>query len=145
MTTAAIKCISADGRSLHLLIIWSAATLRSTWATYPTPGWHFACSQSGYTDSKISFDWLRRVFEHQTKVRAGKLRILICDNFSWIPVHETWTAKHWYNSPLIRWCDSTPVDYLDRASNIDRIIISRYLTYSTTEPATFPWHDQLML
>jgi hypothetical protein len=52
----AIECISADGRSLYLLIIWLAATLQSTWTTYSTPEWHFACSQSGYTDSKISFD-----------------------------------------------------------------------------------------
>jgi hypothetical protein len=36
----AIECISADGRSLPPLIIWPAATHRSTWTTYPTPGWH---------------------------------------------------------------------------------------------------------
>ncbi|KAF2647032.1 DDE-domain-containing protein [Lophiostoma macrostomum CBS 122681] len=78
----AIECISAAGRSLHPLIIWPAATQRSTWTTYPTPGWHFACSQSGYTDSRISFDWLRLVFDPQTKLRAaGKPRILICDGF----------------------------------------------------------------
>jgi hypothetical protein len=82
-----IECISADGRSLHPLIIWPAATLRSTWTTYPTPGWHFACSQSGYTDSKISFDWLRLVFDPQTKIRAaGKPRLLICDGFG---THES--------------------------------------------------------
>jgi hypothetical protein len=40
----AIECISADGRSLFPLIIWPAATNRSTWTTYPTPGWHLACS-----------------------------------------------------------------------------------------------------
>jgi hypothetical protein len=34
----AIECISADGRSLHPLIIWLAATHRSTWTTHPTPG-----------------------------------------------------------------------------------------------------------
>ncbi|KAF2187224.1 hypothetical protein K469DRAFT_725309 [Zopfia rhizophila CBS 207.26] len=51
-----IECISADGRSLYPLIIWPATTHRNTWTTYPTPGWHFACSQSGYTDSKISLD-----------------------------------------------------------------------------------------
>jgi hypothetical protein len=83
----AIECISADGRSLHPLIIWPAATHRSTWTTHPTPGWHFACSQSGYTDSKISFDWLRLVFEPQTKLRAGgKTRLLICDGFG---THES--------------------------------------------------------
>jgi hypothetical protein len=49
----AIECISADSRSLNPLIIWPAATHRSNWATHPTPGWHFACSPTGYTDSAI--------------------------------------------------------------------------------------------
>jgi len=40
----AVECISADGRSLFPLIIWPAATHRSTWTTHPTPGWHFAFS-----------------------------------------------------------------------------------------------------
>ena len=83
----AIECISADGRSLLPLIIWPAATHRSTLTKYPTPGWHFACSQSGYTDSKISLDWLKLVFDPQTKPRAnGKPRILICDGFG---THES--------------------------------------------------------
>jgi hypothetical protein len=34
----AIECISADGRSLHPLVIWQASTHRSNWTTYPTPG-----------------------------------------------------------------------------------------------------------
>ena len=59
----AIECISADGRSLLPLIIWSASTHRSNWTTYPTPGWHYACSESGYTDSKIGLEWLKRVFD----------------------------------------------------------------------------------
>jgi hypothetical protein len=50
----AIECISADGRHLALLIIWPASIHRSTWTTYPTPGWHFTCSKSGYTDTEIS-------------------------------------------------------------------------------------------
>ena len=50
----AIEFISADGRYLTPLIIWPAATHRSTWTTYPTPGWHFACSKTGYTDTEIS-------------------------------------------------------------------------------------------
>jgi len=45
------------------------------------------CSESGYTDSKISLEWLKRVFDPQTKGQAQqRLRILICDDFS---THET--------------------------------------------------------
>jgi len=83
----AIECISADGRYLDPMVIWPGATHRSNWTTYPTPGWHYACSESGYTDSQISFEWLTRVFDPQTKERAnGKPRLLICDGFG---THET--------------------------------------------------------
>jgi hypothetical protein len=86
-TVTAIECISAEGRSLLPMIIWPATTHRSNWTTFPTPGWHYACSESGYTDSKISFEWLKRVFDPQTKGRAnGKPRVLISDGFG---THET--------------------------------------------------------
>jgi len=78
----AIECISADGRSLLPMIIWPASTHRSNWTTYPTPGWHYAHSESGYNDPKISLEWLKRMFDPQTKGRAHqKPRILICDGF----------------------------------------------------------------
>jgi hypothetical protein len=83
----AIECISADGRYLDPMVIWPAATHRSNWTTYPTPGWHYACSKSGYTDSKISLEWLKKVFDPQTREQAGgKKRLLICDGFG---THET--------------------------------------------------------
>ncbi|KAK7192829.1 transposase [Paraphaeosphaeria sporulosa] len=79
----AIECISGDGRSLLPLIIWPASTHRSHWTTYPTPGWHYAHSENGYNDSKISLEWLTRVFDPQTRERAnGRPRVLICDGFS---------------------------------------------------------------
>ncbi len=67
----AIECISGNGRSLLLIIIWPATTHRSNWITFPTPRWHYARSESGYTDSKISFEWLTRVFNPQTKGQAN--------------------------------------------------------------------------
>ena len=78
----AIERISADGRCLAPLIIWPAATHRSTWTTYPTPGWHFACSKTGYTDTEISLYWIKHVFDPQTRARANhKPRILINNRF----------------------------------------------------------------
>ena len=83
----AVECVSADGRALLPLIIWPASTHRSNWTTYKTPGWHYAHSENGYNDSKICLEWLTRVFDPQTKVRAnGKPRVLICDGFG---SHET--------------------------------------------------------
>ena len=86
-TVTAIECISADGRYLKPMIIWPATTHRSNWTTFPTPEWQYACSESGYTDSKISLEWLKRIFDPQTKERANqKPRVLICDGFG---THET--------------------------------------------------------
>jgi hypothetical protein len=86
-TVTAIECISGDGRYLHPMIIWPATTHRSNWITYPTPGWQYACSESGYTDSHISLEWLKRIFDPETKERAkGRPRVLICDGFG---THET--------------------------------------------------------
>jgi hypothetical protein len=83
----AIECISADGRSLHPLIIWPAATHRSSWTTHATPGWHFACSKTGYTNTDISLYWVQHVFDPQTRDRAGdRPRLLICDGFG---THES--------------------------------------------------------
>jgi len=86
-TVTAIECISADGRYLNPMIIWPATTHRSNWTTFPTPGWQYACSESGYTDSKISLEWLKRIFDPETREQAnGKPRVLICDGFG---THET--------------------------------------------------------
>ena len=87
ITVTAIECISGDGRYLQPMIIWPATTYRSNWTTFPTPGWHYAWSESGYTDSNISLEWLKRVFDPQTRQRADqKPRMLICDGFG---IHET--------------------------------------------------------
>ena len=55
-TVTAIECISANGRSLNPMIIWPATTHRSNWTTYPTPGWHYAYSESSYTNSRINLE-----------------------------------------------------------------------------------------
>ena len=84
---AAVECISGDGRYLNPMMIWPANTHRSNWTTFPTPGWQYACSDSGYTDSKFSLEWLKRIFDPETKERANKRRrVLICDGFR---THET--------------------------------------------------------
>lgn len=83
----AIECISASGESLPPLIIWPASTHRSNWTTYPTPGWHFAVSKTGYTDTEISLYWIQHVFDPLTRAKAkGKPRILINDGFA---THES--------------------------------------------------------
>jgi len=48
------NCISADGRCLQPLIIWPAATHRTTWTTHPPPGWreHLFASRLSGVDMK---------------------------------------------------------------------------------------------
>lgn len=83
----AIECIRAKGKSLLPMIIWPATTHRSNWTTFPTPGWYYACSKSGYANSQISLELLRRVFDPQIKEQADhNPRVLICDGFG---THET--------------------------------------------------------
>lgn len=83
----AIECVSGDGRYLTPMIIWPATTHRSNWTTFRTPRWQYASSASGYTDSKISLEWLKRIFDPQTRERAnGRPRVLISDGFA---THET--------------------------------------------------------
>jgi hypothetical protein len=99
----AIECISADGRSLLPMINWPATTHRSNWTTFPTPGWQYACSKSGYNDSKISLEWIKRVFDPQTKARAHqKPRILIYDGFG---THETLEIlEYYFENNIILFC-----------------------------------------
>jgi hypothetical protein len=79
----AVECIYGDGRCLEPLVIWPAATHRSTWTTHPTPGWHYACSETGYSNSTIALYWIQNVFDPLTKARAGgKPRVLISDGFA---------------------------------------------------------------
>jgi len=81
----AVECVSGDGnvRYLSPMIIWPSSTHRSNWTTFPTPGCNYACSESGYTESKISLEWLKRVFDPETTERAGfRPRVFICDCFS---------------------------------------------------------------
>jgi hypothetical protein len=86
-TVTAIECVSADGRYLNPMIIWPAAGHRANWVTHPTPGWYYAYSDTGYTDSFLSLQWLKLVFDPQTKERANhKPRVLINDGFG---THET--------------------------------------------------------
>ena len=86
-TVTAVECVSAEGKYLDPMIIWPASTHRANWTTHRTPGWHYAYSDSGYTDSYLSLQWLKLVFDPQTKERAGQNpRVLICDGFG---THET--------------------------------------------------------
>src|ERR1700721_2454290 len=57
---------------------------------FPTPRWHYACSKSRYTDSKINLEGLKRVFDPQTRGQVNqKPQVLICNSFG---THKTLKA-----------------------------------------------------
>jgi hypothetical protein len=101
-SVSAIECISGDGKLLNPMIIWPASSHRAKWTTHRTTGWHYAFSDSGCTDSLISLEWLKCVFDPQTKARAQqKPRILIVDGFK---THETIEAVQYCLENNIHLC-----------------------------------------
>ena len=48
----ALEYISASGRCLHPFIIRPTSTLRSDQTIHETPGWHFGCTETGYSNRK---------------------------------------------------------------------------------------------
>ncbi|OCK75827.1 hypothetical protein K432DRAFT_408679 [Lepidopterella palustris CBS 459.81] len=62
------------------------------WTTDDTPGWYYALSDKGYTGSYISFQWLKHIFDPETKELANqKPRVLIGDGFG---THESLEILH---------------------------------------------------
>lgn len=60
------------GPYIHVDCLHQASpTYRSNWTTYSTPEWHFAGSEIGYTNVKISLESLVRVFNPQAKALGG--------------------------------------------------------------------------
>jgi LAS superfamily LD-carboxypeptidase LdcB len=84
----AVECIAMDGFVLKPMIIMKGKAHRNAWYSHDgTIGWHFAVSKNGYTDYGLSYEWLKLVFEPQTRSRAnGQARILISDG---LMAHET--------------------------------------------------------
>jgi hypothetical protein len=69
------------------MIIWPAKTYRANWTTHSMPGWVYACSDTGFTYSYISLQWVKLVFDPQTKQPANiKPQMFIWDDFG---THKT--------------------------------------------------------
>ena len=83
--------------------MWPAATTRSNWYTHPTPGWHFTCSKTGYTNAEIGLHRIQHVFDPLTRRRAdGQPRILVNDGLATHESLEVLTFCHDNNIILCR-------------------------------------------
>ena len=76
-----IECVSAAGEALAPMIIFKAKNLNSSWLPPETPkDWHFGVSENGWTSNNLGLEWLVKVFDPQTRERAGNgRRLLIVD------------------------------------------------------------------
>lgn len=79
-----LECINAAGDALPPLVIFKAQNTNSAWIPKDTPSdWHFSTSSSGWTSNSHGFEWLRKVFEPESKKKSGNQpRLLIMDGHS---------------------------------------------------------------
>jgi hypothetical protein len=87
----AIECVCADGTSLPPLIIFKGENLSRQWIPASIHNhWRFGCNTKGWTSNVHGLQWLRQVFEVETREKAnGKPRLLICDG------HDSHITASW--------------------------------------------------
>lgn len=79
-----IECIDATGGALPPMVIFKAKNTNSGWIPQDTPAnWRFSTSNSGWTSNSHGYEWLRTVFEPESRLKSGnKPRLLIADGHS---------------------------------------------------------------
>ena len=80
--TTVLECVSADGNTLSPYIIVKGANMTNAWIppSVMSLNWHIGCSAKGWTDNDHGFYWLTKIFDPETREKAGgKSRLLICD------------------------------------------------------------------
>jgi hypothetical protein len=79
-----IEYISGDGCIFLPLFIFKAERISSNWVTKRNPSdWRFSLSLKGWTSNVHGLEWLRTVFEPETREEAnGKPRLLIADGYN---------------------------------------------------------------
>ncbi|RYP75175.1 hypothetical protein DL769_003867 [Monosporascus sp. CRB-8-3] len=93
-----VACISADGRALPPLIIFSGVNVQQQWfpdtEDQPYEDWYFTTSSNGWTNTDIGLKWLREVFIPHTKpANPREWRLLIIDGHNSHTTEEfMWTC-----------------------------------------------------
>ncbi|RYP23461.1 hypothetical protein DL767_008818 [Monosporascus sp. MG133] len=82
-----IACVSADGRSLPPLVIFSGVDVQQQW--FPDSddeayeSWYFTTLENGWTNTEIGLKWLREVFILNTKPKdPDEWRLLVIDGYN---------------------------------------------------------------
>jgi hypothetical protein len=80
--TTVIECINASGWSVDPMIIFEGKVHIASWydGSVLPKTWRVGVSDNGWTTDELTFEWLREVFEPQTRNRTvGRYRLLILD------------------------------------------------------------------
>ncbi|RAL61711.1 hypothetical protein DID88_002779 [Monilinia fructigena] len=80
----AFECVNAAGKALSPMLIFKAQNTNSAWIPKDTPqSWQFSTSANGWTSNIHGLEWLKRVFEPESKKVSGdRPRLLIMDGHS---------------------------------------------------------------
>ncbi|RAL65322.1 hypothetical protein DID88_000890 [Monilinia fructigena] len=80
----AFECVDAAGKALSPMVIFKAQNTNSAWIPKDTPqSWQFSTSTNGWTSNSHGLEWLKRVFEPESKKVSGdRPRLLIMDGHS---------------------------------------------------------------
>jgi len=80
----AFECVNAAGNALSPMVIFKAQNTNSAWIPKDTPqSWQFSTSTNGWTSNSHGLEWLKRVFEPESKKVSGdRPRLLIMDGHS---------------------------------------------------------------
>jgi len=87
-----IECICGDGTSISPYIIFKGMDINRKWVPENVPHtWRIGVGANGWTSQKHAMEWMREVFEPETRSKAGTFlrtnsltrdklpRVLICD------------------------------------------------------------------
>ena len=76
-----VECICADGSILPPLGIFKGKNVLQNWIPNEVlDNWFFSANIKGWTSNLHGLEWLKRVFEPATRMKAkGQYRLLICD------------------------------------------------------------------
>jgi len=79
-----LECVNAAGAALPPLVIFKGKYTNTKWIPPNAPKeWCFSTSSSGWSSNSHGFEWLRKVFEPESRKVAGDLpRLLIMDGHS---------------------------------------------------------------
>ncbi|KAJ2921055.1 hypothetical protein H1R20_g16039, partial [Candolleomyces eurysporus] len=86
----AVVTICTDGGTVPPLLIFKGKNVQETWvqgntinARVASVPHGVACSNRGWTDGQIGLNWLKKVFEPQTREKAaGRTQVLLLDRHS---------------------------------------------------------------